>query len=63
MISPTLQQKREMFAWNTIRSIDTVTLLRCEEVTDILARARRGEFDSDLANQPPVEANKEGEPK
>ncbi len=29
-----------------VKRIDTVTLLRCEEVTDIRQRAISGEFDS-----------------
>lgn len=31
-----------------VRCVDTVTLLRCDEVEDIRRRALAGEFDNDL---------------
>jgi hypothetical protein len=40
-----LQQVRIEKANEIIRRIDTVTLLRCEEVDDLINRALAGEFD------------------
>jgi hypothetical protein len=45
--------ERLRLAEEIVRRVDTVALLRCEEVADIRARALAGEFDSqakDLLN-------------
>lgn len=39
------EMQRLQFADEIIRRIDTVTLLTCEEVTEIRRRALSGEFD------------------
>jgi hypothetical protein len=37
--------QRAAIAWEIIRRVDTVTLLRCYEVEDIHRRAQNGDFD------------------
>jgi hypothetical protein len=48
-----MRQKRLDFAYHIIRCVDTVTLLDCDEVIEIINRALNGEFDSELAWRSP----------
>ena len=47
-----MNQKREAIAEDIIRRVDTVTLLKCEEVDGIRRRAAAGEFDGYESSDP-----------
>lgn len=47
-IAEELRDKRREYADHLVACCDTVTLLRCDEVAAIHARAVAGEFDADL---------------
>lgn len=41
------ERQRLQLADEIVRRVDTVTLLKCEEVTDIRMRSLAGEFDQE----------------
>lgn len=48
----TSRKSRAWIAEDIIRRVDTVTLLKCEEVDDIRRRAAAGEFDGYESSDP-----------